>query len=103
MMGEQPTTIKNDSAHVRGFTKRDLLRLIDNPFPRGYRLKSFAGGNFYPFPGSIARLLAAAMPSFAVCIFIQLEKILTYDGGYLSYTREQMLETNFFLGESPPI
>jgi SAM-dependent methyltransferase len=97
-LGMQPSPLKNNSAHVRGFTKGDMLRLLDSGFPGGYRLRGFGGSNFYPFPPPLARPLAAALPSMAWGIFFHFEKIQPYKGEYLRYPIEQQLETNFFVG-----
>jgi len=57
-LGRQPSIIKNNSAHVRGWTKHDMLRFTDSCFPNGYELRGFGGGNFYPFPGVVAKPLS---------------------------------------------
>ena len=64
----------------------------------GYVLREWAGGNFYPFPPILARPLARAFPSLAVGLFLRFEKTREYDGEFLRFPREQVLETNFFLG-----
>lgn len=97
-LGQQPSPLKNNSAHVRGFTKGDLLRLLESGFPRGYVLRHFGGSNFYPFPPFLARPLAALLPSMAWGIFFDLQKMQPYTGSFLKYPLEQQLETNFYLG-----
>jgi SAM-dependent methyltransferase len=99
-VGIQPSPLKNNSAHIRGYTKGDMIRLLDSGYPGGYRLRGFGGSNFYPFPPLIARPLAAALPSMAASIFFHFEKTKPYDGSYLRYPIEQQLETNFFVGTS---
>ena len=96
LAGMQPTCIDNSSAHVRGFTKPDLIRMLQG-WPKGYEMVSFAGSNFYPFPPPIARPLARAAPTFSATIFMLLRKNKSYNGEFLK-TPEDM-ETNFFLGE----
>jgi SAM-dependent methyltransferase len=97
-VGRQPSPLKNNSAHVRGFTKSDLIQLLDSGFPNGYRLRGFGGSNFYPFPPVIARGLAAVFPSMAWGIFFHFQKIIPYTGSFCRYPVEQQLETNFFTG-----
>jgi SAM-dependent methyltransferase len=97
-IGKQPSPLKNNSAHVRGFTKGDLIRLLDSGFPGGYTLKGFGGSNFYPFPPLLARPLAAAFPSMAWGIFFDFQKTASYSGSYLKFPIEQQLETNFYVG-----
>src|SRR5258708_21114299 len=60
--GLQPSPLKNNSAHIRGFTKGDILRFLQSVFPGGYGLCGFCGSNFYPFPPVHARPPAAPLP-----------------------------------------
>ena len=99
LVGRQPTPIKTASAHVRGFTKRDLLGFLDEVFPGGYALRGHGGSNFYPFPALIARPLAYALPGLAWGLFLHLEKRREYDGEFLAFPHLHRLETNFFVGE----
>ena len=97
-LGRQPSPIKSASAHVRGFTRPDLMHFVDSCFPAGYRLEDFGGSNFYPFPATIARPLAKAFPSLAWGIFLKLKKSASYNRQFLEFPRAQQLETNFFVG-----
>ena len=54
-LGRQPSQIKSHSAHVRGFTKGDLVSFVNHCFPEGYALEAYGGSNFYPFPPSLAK------------------------------------------------
>jgi len=98
LLGQQPSSLKNNSAHVRGFTKRDILRFLESCFPEGYALRAFRGSNFYPFPPAIAQSLARVFPNMAWGIFMLLEKVDNYDRHFLEYPAQQQLETNFWLG-----
>ena len=64
-LGRQPSPIKTHSAHVRGYTKYDLLDFLQSCFPEGYALKDFKGSNFYPFPPVVAKPLAQILPNMA--------------------------------------
>lgn len=97
-VGRQPTIIKNNSAHVRGWTKHDMLRFVDSCFPGGYRLDGFGGGNFYPFPGWAAKPLSAAFPNASWSVLMDLVKQKPYTDSFLRWPTEQNLETNFFTG-----
>ena len=98
-MGKQPSTIKNNSAHVRAYTKNDFRRLVNSGFD-GYQLKDFKGSNFYPFPPSLAKPLSKLFPTMGVGIFFDFVKIKKYQNdGYLKYPIEQELETKFYLGK----
>jgi SAM-dependent methyltransferase len=99
--GRQPTQIKSASAHVRGYTKGDILHFLESCFPAGYQLTAFGGGNFYPFPPVIAKPLARLFPTAAWGIFMMLRKSKAYSGEFLKFPVEQQLETNFWLGGDP--
>ncbi|NBW98524.1 class I SAM-dependent methyltransferase [bacterium] len=97
-VGLQPTCIQNSSAHIRGYTFRDLIRFL-NIFPGGFELIARRGSNFYPFPPSIAKPLAQAFPSLAWSMFLLLRKTKKYDQPYfLEHPKKQRLETKFYLG-----
>lgn len=100
LLGKQPSPIKTASAHVRGFTKSDILHFLESCFPGGYQLKAFGGSNFYPFPPVIAQPLSQLFPSLAWGIFILLEKKREYDQEFLGFPVRERLETNFYLGVS---
>ena len=98
LAGRQPTAIQNGTAHVRGYTRRDLLSVFELAFPGGYSLQGHGGSNFYPFPGVLARPLAAAFPGMAWGMFLLLRKEREYAGEFLEYPVRERLETNFYLG-----
>ncbi len=97
-IGRQPSPLKNNSAHVRGYTKPDLKLLFESACPGGYALKGFGGSNFYPFPPVLARPLAALLPGMAASIFCDFVKQKPYQGEFVKFPVEQKLETNFFTG-----
>jgi len=99
LFGQQPSTIQNNSAHVRGYTKKDLLKLLYSCFPGGYELQLFGGSNFYPLPAVIAKPLAKLFPNAAWSIFLLLRKVNPYDRQFLEFPIANQLETNFFLGD----
>ncbi len=96
--GIQPTCIQTDSAHVRGYTKRSIEKLL-NIWPNGYDLIFFRGSNFYPFPPSLANFFSRIFPSFSVSIFMCFQKTKKYTGSeYIRFPITEQLETKFFLG-----
>ena len=97
--GRQPSPLKNNSAHIRGYTKRDLLRFLESCFPGGYQLKKFGGSNFYPFPPVVARPLAKLFPNMAWGIFFMFEKQREYKDEFLAFPIKERLETNFYVGK----
>ncbi len=99
-MGRQPSCVKNSSAHVRGWTKHDMLRFLETCFPGGYRLDGFGGGNFYPLPGWMARPLSQMLPNCSWAVFMDFVKEVDYVDSFLRWPVDQQLETNFFVGPS---
>jgi SAM-dependent methyltransferase len=96
--GRQPTSIKNNTAHLRGYTKGDMINFLDSGFPGGYKLQMFGGSNFYPFPSIIAKPMATLFPTMSWGIFFLFEKKLKYNNGFLQYPVTEQLQTNFYLG-----
>ncbi len=97
-IGKQPTCIQNHSAHIRGYTKSDLTKLVEKCFPGGFSIQKFGGSNFYPFPAPIAKSLAWVFPNMAWSIFLLLKKEIAYNNEFIKHPVANQLETNFFLG-----
>jgi ubiquinone/menaquinone biosynthesis C-methylase UbiE len=100
LTGRQPTVIQNHSAHVRGYTKHDVLRMLEMIFPGGYKLEDFRGSNFYPFPPLIARPLSRILPNSSWSIFLLLKKQRAYNDEFLLHPVVQQLETNFYVADA---
>lgn len=98
LLGAQPASIKSASAHIRGFTKPDLLHFVNSCWPRGYKLINWGGSNFYPFPPTLAKPLASVFPSMAWGLFLLFEKAGEYNDGFIQYPIIKNLETNYFAG-----
>jgi hypothetical protein len=97
-VGKQPTCIQNHSAHVRAFTRSDLLKFLETCFSGGFRLTKFGGSNFYPFPPFIAKPLASLLPHMAWGIFLMLRKERAYSSEFIAHPIAHQLESNFYLG-----
>jgi len=100
LAGLHPTVIKNASAHVRGYTKHDMIRTMQTIFPDGYELQRFRGSNFYPMPPVVAKPLACILPNLAVGIFFLWRKRKAYRDEFIRYPVIQRLESNFFVGDA---
>jgi SAM-dependent methyltransferase len=88
-IGQQPTPLKNNSAHIRGFTKGDVIKVLDSCFPGGYELRRFRGSNFYPFPPLLADPLSRLFPSLAWSIFFLFEKKRAYGKEFLEFPQKE--------------
>jgi SAM-dependent methyltransferase len=100
LFGRQPTPINNASAHIRGFTRHDVVRLLSTCFPGGYQLEQCTGANFYPFPPVVARPFSRLLPNMAWGMFLRLRKIRRYDDGFIRFLHGSALQTSFFDGQS---
>lgn len=98
LLGMQPTCIQNHSAHIRAYTKSDLLKFLQLCFPGGYQLTKFGGSNFYPFPPVLAKPFAKFFPNLAWGIFFLFRKERAYSGSFLAHPIQNQLETNFYTG-----
>jgi 2-polyprenyl-3-methyl-5-hydroxy-6-metoxy-1,4-benzoquinol methylase len=99
LLGKQPTQLKNYSAHVRGYTKSDMINFLEEAFPGGYALEGFAGSQFYPFPRFVAEKLSTWFPSMAYSLFFLVRKRKNYGDSFIRYPIEKGLETPFYVGK----
>jgi 2-polyprenyl-3-methyl-5-hydroxy-6-metoxy-1,4-benzoquinol methylase len=100
LFGRQPTVIQNHSAHMRGYTKHDIMQLLEMIFPGGYDLEDFRGANFYPFPPIVANPLAKILPNCAWSIFLLLRKKRAYHDEFLMHPVLAQLETNYYVADA---
>ena len=96
LFGGHPTAQVSLSAHVRSFTKPDMLRFAT----KGdfFRPAGFRGSNFYPFPPVLSRPLARILPNFAWGIFFLLQRT-ERQGSFLECLAEgdqNVLETPYY-------
>ena len=99
LLGVHPTCGKMISAHVRVFSKKDTLLFYQEIASGFASLRGFYGSQFYPFPGFLARKLAAVLPSCAYSIFFLIQKTGRYDNQFIDRPSRVVLETNFFAGK----
>ena len=95
LFGKHPTQAKACSGHIRIFSKQDFLLFLEEVFPSGYALDGFAGSQFYPFPKTVARILARLMPTAAFSIYFLLRKTQAYTDSFATYPVRAHLATNF--------
>jgi SAM-dependent methyltransferase len=100
LFGMQPTSIQNHSAHVRGYTKHDIMRMLQMIFPDGYELEDFKGSNFYPLPPAAAKPMAKLLPNSAWGIFFLLKKKKAYHDEFLMHPVLAELETNYYVADA---
>jgi len=98
LFGIHATCLKMISAHVRGFSKKDTILFYREIAGNFLTIEKFYGSQFYPFSRRIARPLAKAFPSFAFSIFFLIKKTGDYQGEFIRWLSENLLETNFYKG-----
>lgn len=98
LAGHQPSQMKADSAHVRGFAPKELPRFIERCFPGGYDIVQIAAAQFYPFPPRLSRLLCSLAPNLGHSMFYLFKKRKEYHSQFLDFPASNNLETNFFTG-----
>lgn len=96
--GTHPTTAKSYSAHIRCWSKGDLLDFLEVCWPGGYELRGFRGCQFYPFPPWLGRIVSCIFPSACVSLFFLFKKEKQYENSFLRHPVSAELETQFFLG-----
>ncbi|WP_108507844.1 class I SAM-dependent methyltransferase [Polynucleobacter acidiphobus] len=96
LTGIQPSCVKADDAHVRGFTLQEFKRIIDGI--GGLQIRSIDGANMYGAPPYLATKLSKLFPSLSVSIFYLIQKTV-YDVNIINILKEKNLETNYFLGK----
>jgi SAM-dependent methyltransferase len=96
LFGIHATCLKMISGHVRGFSRKDTILFYREIAGNFLTIEKFYGSQFYPFPRIIARPLAKAFPSFAFSIFFLIKKTGDYQGEFIRWLSENLLETNFY-------
>lgn len=99
LAGRQPTCIRTVGPHVRGFTKRDMLELVQSVSGGALEMQSFAGANFYPMPAVLAKPLASLLPNAAVTIFLSFREVGPYRAEFMERVKREPFETNYFVGQ----
>lgn len=98
LLGIHPTCLKMISGHVRGFSKKDTILFYREIGGNLLTIEQFYGSQFYPFPRIMARPLARTFPFLAFSIFFLIKKTAAYQGEFIRWLSENLLETNFYAG-----
>ena len=98
LFGNHPTQAKLYSAHIRLFSKKDILNFFQVCFPAGYELSAFAGSQFYPLPLKVSRIMTKILPNMSFSIFFMFKKLSTYKNEFIHFPIKARLDTNFYLG-----
>jgi trans-aconitate methyltransferase len=95
LIGIHPTQYKSYSAHVRPFSIPDVKAFYRLVAPDVCRIRAIYGSQFYPFPRSLARMMADRLPSMAFSVFFAIQKLSEYDSQFIAWPQTHTLETNF--------
>lgn len=71
LLGKQPTVIKLDSEHVRGFAHHGLKTYLEK---YGFRVVGSNSNGFYPFPIEIGRHLTRIFPTQGIFMYFLAQK-----------------------------
>ncbi len=91
LFGDQPSSIEMLGPHVRGITVAGFRRFIEADGV--FRIEEVRGSNFYPFPPTLSRLLASALPRLSVSLFFLVRKVP--GAGRFDPLASRFYETNF--------
>jgi ubiquinone/menaquinone biosynthesis C-methylase UbiE len=101
LFGFHPTQHKLLSAHVRPFSKKDIILFYEQISGGKFsKIKGVWGSQFYPFPRIISRPLSTIFPSMSFSIFFLIEKCGEYNDEFLAWTQTAKLETNYYIGDN---
>ncbi|MBF0431502.1 MAG: class I SAM-dependent methyltransferase [Fibrobacteria bacterium] len=95
LLGQQPSGMKMLGPHPRGITRPALKQFMEcDGF---FELIDFKGSGFYPFPESVANILARLFPSLATSTFF-LFKRTKKPGTFIEVLKSRFFETNYYQG-----
>ncbi len=98
LLGFHPTCIKMISAHVRGYSTKDTTLFYNTIGSEFLEIEKIYGSQFYPLPRTLSRVANHFFPSLSTSIFFLIKKIDKYDGEFISWIEENVLETSFYKG-----
>jgi len=99
IFGFHPTCIQMISAHIRGYSIRDTVKFYETIGSRFLSVERVLGAQFYPLPKIASRFAAAMSPGLSSSIFFKIKKTSAYSNEFQYWTRDHLLETNFFTGQ----
>lgn len=98
LFGKQPTCSEILGPHVRSITAPSFIQFIETD--NYFKNLDVKGSNFYPFPKSIAQLLAKLFPQASVAIFM-LSQRTDKPGLFKDVLKTRFFETNYYTGKNP--
>jgi ubiquinone/menaquinone biosynthesis C-methylase UbiE len=99
LFGRQPTCMRTDSGHVRGFTNTELIDFVLKISGNSVNFVERRGSNFYPFPRFLAIILSKFLPSLSVTSFFLFKKTKSYNFEHIKHLISHPFETNYFLSD----
>ncbi len=97
-LGRQPSSLKANGPHVRGFTLHELRRL-SSTLP-GITLEDVKGTYLYGVPPSLGRALGRRLPALSATLMLAFRKTAEAVDVLSLFDPEALQETNYFAG--PP-
>lgn len=96
LLGRQPSCIKADGPHVRGFTRHELHRLGRSV--AGIEILQSTGTYVYGLPPRLGKRFARIFPSLSATILLALKKTSDQTDILSVMAEHARFETNYYLG-----
>jgi len=97
LIGRQPTCIRANGPHVRGFTHHEFRRL--GASAAGLQVLNVGGTIVYGFPPNLGRRLGKTFPSLSATILLALRKTAPNADVLSLLGADAQFETNFYVGK----
>jgi SAM-dependent methyltransferase len=100
LFGRQPSSLKADGPHVRGFTRHELERLTGRL--RGLSIDRVSGTFLYGVPPAVGLALGRRLPSLSATILLSFVKEAESVDVLSLLGADALGETNYFVGDPYP-
>ncbi len=96
LVGRQPSCIKADGPHVRGFTHHEICRLARSA--NGLEILDSSGTFMYGFPPGLGRKLGERFPTLSATMLIAFRKTSEAASVLSLLSESARFETNYYVG-----
>jgi SAM-dependent methyltransferase len=97
LLGRQPSSLKANGPHVRGFTLHELRRLAGQ-IP-GLALEDVSGTYLYGLPPAMGRRLGQHLPGLSATVLLAFRKTAEHADVLSLLGDDALFETNYYVGE----
>jgi SAM-dependent methyltransferase len=100
LFGRQPSSMKADGPHVRGFTLHELRRLAGRV--RGLSIDRVSGTYLYGVPPALGLALGVRLPSLSATLLLSFVKEAESVDVLSLLGKDALFETNYYVGDPYP-